>query len=105
MRLSPSRTALSGVSLLALFAAVPALAQSTANPGTIATMTKKPTWEAVNSHRISEVGTPILLLLNGIDAKMEERSLKFSELMKRNATASPKVDLIYQSRCLFTQMI
>ena len=37
MRLSPSRTALSGVSLLALFAAVPALAQSTANPGTIAT--------------------------------------------------------------------
>jgi pimeloyl-ACP methyl ester carboxylesterase len=35
------------------------------------------------------------LLLNGIDAKMEERSLKFSELLKRNATASPKVDLIF----------
>ena len=54
-----------------------------------------PQSQAVNSHRISEVGTPILLLLNGIDAKMEERSLKFSELLKRNATASPKVDLIF----------
>lgn len=54
-----------------------------------------PQSQAVNSQRISEVGTPILLLLNGIDAKMDERSLKFSELLKRNASASPKVDLIF----------
>jgi pimeloyl-ACP methyl ester carboxylesterase len=54
-----------------------------------------PQSQAVNSQLISEVGVPILLLLDGIDAKMEERSLKFSELLKRNATASPKVDLIF----------
>ena len=54
-----------------------------------------PRSQAVNSQRISEVRTPILLLLNGIDAKMRGRSLEFSQSLKRNATASPKVDLIF----------
>ncbi len=54
-----------------------------------------PQSQAVNSQLISEVGTPVLFLLNGIDAKMDERSLAFSEKLKRNATASPKADVIF----------